>query len=122
MILFKINSKVLSRNPTSIEQGKFKLKQCDRTINGTMVMDIIAIKNKITLKWDYMSDGDLRKLLAEIEQVSFPTIEFTDPKSSNPNTLLAIIADISDIDYKPHYDGKSESIIWKDVKVEFVER
>lgn len=122
MILFRINSKALSKNPTSIEQGKFKLQQTDRTINGTMVVDIIAIKNKVTFQWDYMSDSDLRKLLVEIEQAAFPTIEFTDPNASNPNTLLAIIADTSNIDYKPHYDNKSHSIIWKDVSVSFVER
>jgi len=122
MILFKINSKTLSKNPTSIEQGKFKLQQTDRTINGTMVVDIIAIKNKVTLQWDYMSDSDLRKLLAEIESTVFPTIEFTDPKSLAPNPLITITADTSNIDYSPHYDSKSQSIIWKDVSVSFVER
>lgn len=122
MILFKINSKTLSKNPTSIEQGKFKLQQTDRTINGTMVVDIIAIKNKVTLQWDYMSDSDLRKLLAEIDSTAFPTIEFTDPKSLAPNPLITITADTSNIDYSPHYDTKSQSIFWKDVRVGFIEK
>ena len=86
-----------------------------------MVVDIIAIKNKVTFQWDYMSDSDLRKLLAEIESTAFPTIEFIDPKSLTPNTLITITADTSNIDYSPHYDSNSQSIIWKDVRVNFVE-
>lgn len=122
MILFKINSKTLERNPSSIEQGKFKLQKTDRTINGTMVVDIIAIKNKVTFKWDYLSDSDLRKLVAEIEAISFPVVEYTDPKATTPNTLQSIIADTSEINYKPHYDNRTQSIVWKDVSVSFLER
>lgn len=120
MILFKINSKTLSRNPTSIEQGKFKIQQSDRTINGTMVVDIIAVKNKVNFSWNYMSDSDLRKLLNEINSQTFVTVEYKDP--DNENDLKSMIAETSEISYRPHYDNMTQSVIWKEVKVEFLER
>lgn len=44
MIFFKINSKTLSKNPTDIEHGKLTLQNADRTIDGTLAVDIIAVK------------------------------------------------------------------------------
>jgi hypothetical protein len=122
MILFKINSKTLSRNPSSIEQGKLKIHQSDRTINGTLVIDLIAMKNKVTVFWNYMPDADLRLLLNEINNTSFPIIEYTDPKTETPDFLKSMTADVSDISYMPHYDATTQSILWKDVKVDYIER
>lgn len=119
MVLFKINSKTLSKNPTSINQSKYKLQNTDRTIDGTLVADIIAIKNKVILTWDYLTSADLKKLIDEINGDSFPIVEYADPET---NELYQITGHCDDISYTPHYDNSKEVIIWKDVKVSFEER
>ena len=47
---FKINSKTLSKNPTSITHSQTKVQSSDRTMDGTMVIDIIAIKKVINVE------------------------------------------------------------------------
>lgn len=119
MVLFKINSKTLSRNPTEISQSKYKLQKTDRTIDGTLVADIIAVKNKVSFTWDYLTTADLKKLIDEVNADTFPTIEYTDPDSA---TLKQIAGHADDISYIPHYDSRTSTIIWKEVKVSFEEK
>lgn len=119
MVLFKINSKTLNRNPTEINQSKYKLQKTDRTIDGTLVADIIAVKNKVSFTWDYLTTADLKKLIDEVNADTFSTIEYTDPDST---TLKQITGHADDISYMPHYDNRTGTIIWKEVKVSFEER
>jgi len=120
MILFKINSKTLSRNPTDIEQSKFRIEKSDRTIDGTLVVDIIATKNKVTFAWNHMSDSDLKKLLQEINASTFVTVEYADPDAGVG--LKSLVGESGDLSYKPHYNTQSQRVEWKDVKVSFTER
>lgn len=119
MVLFKINSKTLSRNPTEINQSQYKLQKTDRTIDGTLIADIIAVKNKVSFAWDYLTTTDLKKLIDEVNADTFPTIEYTDPDSA---TMKQIIGHADDISYTPHYDSRTGTILWKEVKVSFEER
>jgi len=119
MVLFKINSKTLSRNPTEISQSKCKLQKTDRTIDGTLVADIIAVKNKVSFSWDYLTSTDLKKLIDEVNADTFPTIEYTDPDSA---ILKHIMGHADEVSYIPHYDNRTSTIIWKEVKVSFEEK
>lgn len=119
MVLFKINSKTLNRNPTEINQSKYKLQKTDRTIDGTLIADIIAVKNKVSFTWDYLTRADLKKLIDEVNADTFSTIEYTDPDSA---TLKQITGHADDISYMPHYDNRTGTIIWKEVKVSFEEK
>ena len=119
MVLFKINSKTLSRNPTDISQSKYKLQKTDRTIDGTLVADIITVKNKVSFTWDYLTTDDLKKLIAEVNADTFPTVEYTDPDST---TLKQITGHADNITYIPHCDSRTGTIIWKEVKASFEEK
>ena len=113
MIFFKINSKTLSKNPTDIENGKMTLQNAERTIDGTLSVDIIAVKDKVTFYWDYMTDIDFKKLKGEIEQRAFATIEYYD------ESYKSVTANAEDISYSPYYS--KGTLIWKDVSLSFVE-
>ena len=115
MIFFKINSKTLSKNPTDIEHGKLTLQNADRTIDGTLAVDIIAVKDKVIFYWDYMTDTDFQKLKGEISRTAFAVIEYYDEN----NIYKTITANVNDITYSPYYS--KGQLIWKDVKVDFVE-
>lgn len=119
MVLFKINSKTLSRNPTDISQSKYKLQKTDRTIDGTLVADIIAMKNKVSFTWDYLTTADLKKLIDEVNADTFPTVEYSDPDSE---ILKLIIGHADEINYIPHYDSRTGTIIWKEIMLTFEEK
>ena len=118
-ILFKINSKSLSKNPTSINNSLTTIQKAERTMNGTMVIDIIENKYVVTVNWNYLSNEDMKKLQAEIKSSGFCTIDYLDPESED---LKNIIAQPTGFKYAPHYDYSSDSIVWKDVSVIFTER
>ena len=117
MVYFKINSKSLTKNPTAIEHGKQIIQNSDRTIDGTLAVDIIAVKNKITVAWSYMSGADFYKLTAELNQNSLPTIECYDVN----NVLKTFTVSLSDLTYSPHYFSPTQGLIWKDVRATFIE-
>ena len=119
MVLFKINSKVLTQNPTDIAQSKYKLQKVDRAIDGTLIADIIAIKNKVSFTWDYLSTEDVKCLISEINKGGFPTVEYANPDSGE---LMQIDGHAGEISYAPHYDSRTQSIMWRDIKVSFEER
>lgn len=122
MIFFKINSKTLSKNPTTYKSNKTKVQKSDRTMDGTLVVDIITHKDTITFTWDYLPDADLRLLIKEVTAKSFCTIEFLDAQSEVSGALRSMVAQPGDISYTPYYDYASDSILWKGVSVAFTER
>lgn len=122
MIIFKINSKTFDRNPTSITQSKTKILNKDRTLDGTMVVDIVAIKDVINVEWSVMYNADFRKLINEISISGFCTIDYFDGDSTTTTTMKSITAMPSDITYEQFYDYLTNMIIWKNVKVSFTER
>jgi hypothetical protein len=119
MDYFKINSKSLTRNPTSISQSKYKIQKTDRTIDGTLVADIIAVKNKVSFTWDYLTTADLKKLTDEVNGSSFPVVEYNDPDSGE---MLNITGHAGEITYTPYYDVRTRGLLWKEVNVSFEER
>jgi len=119
MIYFKINSKNLSQNPSKIKTSTQKIQKSERTIDGTMVIDLVAIKNSVQVSWDILSSDDLKKLLNEIKS-GFVTINYVD--ASVDEDTKTIVAQPGDISYSPFYDYGSSSIVWKDVSITFTEK
>ena len=122
MIIFKLNSKTFDRNPTSITQSKTKILNKDRTLDGTMVVDIVAIKNVVNVEWSIMYNTDFRKLINEISSSGFCTIDYFDGDSTTASSMKSVTAMPSDIIYEQYYDYLTNMIIWKNVKVSFTER
>jgi hypothetical protein len=122
MIVVKLNSKTFEKNPSSITQTKTKIQNTDRTLDGTMVVDIVAIKNVVNVEWSIMYNTDFRNLINEISNSGFCTIDYFDGDSTAELVLKNITAIPSDISYEQFYDYQTNSIIWKNVKVSFTER
>lgn len=121
MIFFKINSKTLSINPSSISHSKAIIQNVDRTMDGTMVVDVIATKNIITVEWPILTELDMKKLMAEISTGQFVSIDYWENKGEG-NALNNIIVLPGNITYSPFYDFSTNSVLWKDVKLAFTEK
>lgn len=119
MIFFKINSKSLSKNPTEMTFSNSPIQSTDRTIDGTMVVDIIAVKNVVTVEWAVLDKEDMAKLLNELGKGGFVTIDYYEAKSNSIKNITALPSNIS---YSPFYDYSSDSIIWKNIKITFTEQ
>lgn len=121
MIFFKVNSKTLSKNPSSITHSKTKIQNNDRALDGTMVIDIIAIKNIVNVGWDFLTDADMKKLSAEVSAGNFVSIDYWDNETESPGMMKNILAVAENFTFSPIYNYTTSSIVWKDVKISFVE-
>lgn len=119
MIFFKINSKSLTKNPTLITTTKTPIQSSDRTMDGTMVIDIIAIKDVVSVEWAVLGKDDMLKLKNETKDGGFVSIDYWDMDTSQMKNITALPSNIT---YAPFYDYSTDSVMWKDVKITFTEQ
>lgn len=60
MDFFKISGKKI-KAPTELTVSPEVLDKAERTVDGTMVVDIIGTKRKVDVSWEYLSKEDTQK-------------------------------------------------------------
>ena len=118
MVFFKINSKSI-KQPTEITLSFESLDKFERTMDGTMVVDLVGKKEKVDVRWDYLPDSDMKLLASEIRSGSFVSVDYA---SAEQQTIKTIIARATDLKYMPYYEWSKKRIIWQNVLVSFSER
>ena len=68
-VFFKINSKTI-KAPTELTCTTEVLDKSERTMDGTMVVDVIGRKRKVEVAWKYLSKEDMGLLTAETKSGS----------------------------------------------------
>ncbi|UKI51840.1 MAG: hypothetical protein L6V79_06680 [Clostridium sp.] len=66
-VFFKINSKTI-KAPTELTCSTEVLDKSERTMDGTMVVDVIGRKRKVEVAWKYLSKEDMGLLTAETKK------------------------------------------------------
>lgn len=118
MDFFKVNGKKI-KAPTEIAVTPEILDKAERTVDGTMVVDIIGTKRKVDVNWEYLSKEDMTTLTKAIGSDKFTDISFHD---NGTGSLVTMTARSEGITYQPHYDWAKGKIMWKSVSVTFTER
>lgn len=118
MDFFKINGRNL-KSPKDISQSYDILDKIERTLDGTMVVDIIGNKVKLDVTWDYLSNEDMMILKDELFKNTFATITFHSPDTG---ALKTIEARARDFNYQPGYDWTKAKLMWRNVSVNFEEK
>ena len=118
MEFFKINGTAIAA-PTEISISLESLDRAERTMDGTMVVDIIGEKRKVDVRWEYLSKEDMSKLSAAIKNSKFATISFHDKETGNITTMIARGENLA---YMPFFDWAKNKLIWKSVAVLFKEK
>ena len=117
-VFFKINSKTI-KAPAELTCSTEVLDKSERTMDGTMVVDIIGRKRKVEVAWKYLSKEDMGLLTAETKSGSFVTIDYNDPETGK---LTSMTARPQDLSCQPRYDWVKGKIMWASVSIAFVER
>lgn len=118
MDFFKVNGKTI-KAPKDITVSPEMLDKAERTVDGTMVVDIIGMKRKVDVSWEYLSKEDMTTLTNAIGTEKFTEIQFHDNKTGQ---LVAMTARSEGLTYQPYYDWAKAKIMWKSVTVTFKER
>src|SRR5690606_41541117 len=66
--MIRINGIPITPNPSSVERGIFRISNAERTADGTMMLEIIAVKRRVEIGWTHIRDSDYKALLVVIAQ------------------------------------------------------
>jgi len=116
MALIKING-VDIPTPSALSIGIMDLSKAERNAKGTMIIERIATKRKLSISYDYLSRNNLSNILKSISGVFF-SVTYMDPQTNamRTGTFYSGDRDAGLIDFKngvPRY---------KDVKFDLVEK
>ena len=95
MAVLKING-VEMPAPSSMKIAVFDVSAGgERSADGSLVADKIAVKRRLTLGWAYLSPEDMAALLSAAQQDAFFTAEFPDPGTGQPGSMRCCLGDRS---------------------------
>ncbi|MDR1093284.1 MAG: hypothetical protein LBL66_03960 [Clostridiales bacterium] len=113
-------------DPSGVTVSREDIVSQDRTMNGNLVVDYVATKKSLNVKWDLLSDGEFQKLLNAIEskqsEKTFFTLQYYEPeKGGNAgSTLTDMRAFTAGIGYYPYFTADDKQV-WRDVSLDFIE-
>ena len=117
MDFFKINGKKI-KPPTELTVSPEILDIAERTVDGTMVVNIIGTKRKVDVSWEYLSKEDMVILSNAVKSSIFADVSFHDSMGS----LVTMTARAENLTFQPHYNWAKGQLMWKGVSVSFTER
>lgn len=118
MNFFSINGKTI-KAPTEITISPEHLDKAERTLDGTMVIDVIGTKKKVDVSWEYLVKEDLKVLTTESGSDRFSLITFHNGETGE---LETIVARAENLTYMPYYDWARAQLLWKNVQLSFKEK
>lgn len=114
--MIKING-VEIPTPSDYTVGIMDISRAERNAKGTLIMERIATKRKIEMRWNYLEKDRLSHLLKLVSSVFFQ-VEYIDPQENNWKSGTFYVGDrkIGVFDYR---DG---NIRYKDIQFNIIER
>lgn len=119
MAVVKIDSTII-KQPHEVKIGVFRLSKSGRLSSGKMVMDIIALKRRVDLKWNSIRGKDLKSIMDLLNNNTFYTIEYPDPGTETG--LASMTAYVGDINADWHRYETDSTHIYKNVTLPFIEQ
>ncbi len=119
-----INGEVYNLLPSSVSPANELLKSADRSLDGTMNVDITGVKTSLEITFSYLEDKDFQLVtdvfdLAE-QAEKYPdgiTVEYFDIKDSGAKKRINCFID--SVNFTPYI--LNDTIAWRDVKINLVE-
>lgn len=78
--------------PSELTVGIQDISQAERVATGDIVIDRIATKIKLNMKWSYLKATQLSTLLGAIEPVTF-NVTYPDPRTNSDVTKAFYVGD-----------------------------
>lgn len=119
-----VNGEVYNLLPSSVSPTSELIKSADRSLDGTMNVDITGVKISLAVSFDYLEDKDFQ-FISDIfdlqkQAAKYPdgiTVEYFDIKDSGAKKRITCFID--SVDYMPFI--MEDTIAWRDVKINLVE-
>lgn len=118
MQFFKINSKTIQA-PTEMTASEEDLNKAERTMDGTMVIDVIGKKTKLDVSWEYLRKGEMQLLCEAVNGSTFVTVSYHAPETGE---LVTMTARSEGLSFQPNYDWSKGELLWRSVSITFTEK
>jgi hypothetical protein len=82
MALLNINGVDLP-TPSGLIVGTMDISNAERNASGTMIIEIIATKRKLSLTWANISNTDMVAVRSQIENRTTMSVNFIDPSTGS---------------------------------------
>ena len=107
--------------PAAVLPAAEILKNEERSINGTMNVDIIGRKHKLTVNWTVLQSAPMQTLMRLVSAAQTYTVEYCDASgdASAPHKRT-LTAYISAFTYTPLFID-DDCLRWQDVSLELTE-
>ena len=92
--------------------------ESNRNANGELIRDRIAVKRKLNLEWQPLTQSEISALLKAVSSVFF-TVTFPDPELGMI-TKTMYVGDRTAPAY--FYDEKTKQVKWSGLKMNFIEK
>jgi len=102
--------------PTDLTVSVMDLSKADRNANGTMVLERIATKQKLALKWSYITDSQLTAILNAISPTSYQ-VTYVNPVTNSWVTKNMYCGDRS----VGYIDFQNNTVRYKDFGFDLIE-
>lgn len=119
--------------PSDIQFGKERICKEQRALDGTMIIDMIAVKNSLEIVWNLMGDTDLKMLKKAVESVDntffdmeirMKSADIVEKGELNEEQENDVAFNgkvyLSDLSYVPYFINGG--FAWKDVSMKVVEK
>ena len=113
--MLQVNGVTIS-TPSEFTVGVQDISQAERVATGDIVIDRIATKVKLNMKWNYLDAEGLSTLLTAISPVTF-SVTYPDPRSNSNETRQFYVGDRNAGMYR-YRNGNPEYI---DIGFNFIE-
>ena len=117
-MLIKIDGKAISPSPSEYSVSIMDLStDANRTMSGLLVRTVVSTKRKIQLSWPALNKEQVSQLLKAVSP-SFFQVEYIDPQENSRKTGVFYCGDrtVSGLMFK------NDSIFYKDIKFDLIER
>lgn len=118
MRFFKINGKTM-QSPTEMSVSEEDLNKAERTMDGTMVIDIIGRKTKLNVSWEYLRKDEMCMLREAGSRSMFVTVSYYAPDTGELTTMTARAEGLA---FQPYYDWAKAELLWRSVSISFTEK
>lgn len=102
--------------PNEFTAAQMDIVDAERNSKGTMFIEEIAQKWKLTIKWNYLNQQEMSKILGAMKPIKFK-VTFPDPETGNDTTAEFYKGDRV-IPMEGYRNGKKT---WKDFSINFIE-
>jgi hypothetical protein len=109
--------------PNLVNPGKEIIKSAERTIDGTMAVDVSAVKNKLDVIYSVLKQEDFKEILKLTDITNFPEGLIIDYLGNMDKNQKEATEDkkwyLDDIKYTPFFLGNEHK--WQNVILTFIE-